>query len=199
MKTTITLSIFIFLSVTLFAQQFATTESGQKVKLNDDGTWEIVEENGNEDASIEELANKINTTECKLRKDEVDEFTGNLTKIHKVEKIGKSKTAFLFCYTARIGETYALYLYNVLDNGCVSTNTTATIKFSDGEILTLNHVGDIKCGASAAFILDGSVNMEEFLTKSIDKIRLTYTEGYMDFELKEKEAIQKQFACMVKG
>jgi hypothetical protein len=80
------LLLFLFLSGSLFAQKYATTDEGLRVQLNDDGTWILLEQ----DSSVKiELNPKIFTSSSKniaVKKSAVNDIILNYNPIKwKVE------------------------------------------------------------------------------------------------------------------
>lgn len=117
------------------------------------------------------------SAQCKYLKNETDEFTGKISKQTELQRIAPGVQAIILQYADIIGIAF----YADLD--CVSpSDSKAYIKFSDGEIIILNHKGDINCGEITALAVPINDHLKSFTTKPISKIRLVGDRS-MDFEL----------------
>lgn len=113
------------------------------------------------------LSSIISNAQCKLSKNEVDEFTGAIVKQTKWERIAPGVMVVIL----QQGPVIGLALY--ADLGCVSPNDSkAYFKFSDGSVITINHLGEIDCNENVGLILPINDYLEAFTTKSISKLRL---------------------------
>jgi hypothetical protein len=130
--------------------------------------------------------------QCSLTIDEIDEFTGDTKKVTKDVLIGKG-VGNLYASIGRINETKALYVKHKSDLGCVSSSSYIIIKWTDGTTTKLEHVGSIDCGDDITFIT--IVNENEH-NKSMEKIRVNYSDYYDDVTVNDKNFLINGFNCV---
>ena len=190
-----------------------TTTDGKKVTLKEDGTWEYV---------IEQVQERQETTSfdksiCMFEKNEVDEFTGNKKITLKEEAIGKGGIkgkSVLFAGYSRVGDFYYLQFRIYSDLGCVVESTSkVTLKFENGEVLDLLHIGKTDCGDYSRFLTvlippdsmgdDVWENaqrsiIEQFKTLKVEKVRLQGSKYYSDYGIdgNGKNFLSKMIYCL---
>ena len=127
-----------------------------------------------------------------LRKNVVDEFTGDIKKITEFYSVAEG-VGTLKLSAFHIGTLTGFYCYSTTDLGCCGTNSNYIIfKFSDNTTLKLDKdIADIDCsdGATSIYTLDPS----QIKGKTITKIRIQMSEYYDDLEVKGKYTIQQLF------
>lgn len=183
MKKITTTLFLVFAMVTLtFAQnQEATTTDGKKVILKPDGTWKYLEI---ETKKVETPKSDIDLSDCKYWKNEVDEFTGDVKKYTKSQKIGKSKYSYLNMELRRFDDSYLIFARYTGDLGCVSSDSYIMIKLQNGETVKIINFGDVDCGENAPMYFDLSKdNFNTLLQSPVDKIRVSGTEYYADIDM----------------
>lgn len=130
-----------------------------------------------------------------LRKNETDEFTGDVKKITEFYPVAEG-VGTLKLSAFHIGTLTGFYCYSTADLGCCGTNSNYIIfKFSDNTTLKLdNDRADIDCssGAISIYVLDPS----QIENKTITKIRIQMSEYYDDLEVKGEYTIQQLFEAI---
>ncbi len=197
-KITITLIMF-FASIALtFGQnQEATTNDGKKVILKNDGTWEYTVK----EEKVEKTTSDVDLSDCKYWKNEVDEFTGDVKKYTKSQKIGKSKYSFLNMELRRFNDSYLIYARYTGDLGCVSSDSYIMIKLKNGETIKLINFGDIDCGDNAPmYFYLSKENFKKLLQSPVDKIRVRGTKYYSDIDMLKPNFFIDYLKCIkIKG
>lgn len=199
------------LSFSLIAQIEATTESGKKVILNNDGTWSFKTE------SISP-AMRFDKSDCKYETREVDDFSGQVKLRTKRIEIGRAKTKDRFHASLARNGDYNFFMIKSItaDLGCmVSMKSSVQLKMADGEILEFIHIGDTDCSDGApfrAFLVEGELEglkdselmqlqeetIRKLKSKPVNLIRVKGSEYYADIILdKEGEAFfMKNLPCL---
>ena len=132
--------------------------------------------------------------DCKYKVNEVDDFTGSVKKITKFEPVGKSDVGILKASVIRVGEVYAVTFQFSADLECLSSDSYALVKFTDGTTLNINNIASIDCGDNPTFI--GSITKDSFLrSKTIDKIRLKY-DYYTDVLITNQSFLIEGLKCV---
>ncbi len=177
--TTTLILVFAVVAITFGQDQEATTNNGKKVILKSDGTWVYAKEE-----IIESPKSDVDLSDCKYWKNEVDEFTGDVKKYTKSQKIGKSKYSSLNMELRRFDDSYLIFARYTGDLGCVSSDSYIMIKLKNGETVKLINFGDIDCGENAPMYFDLSKeNFNKLLQSPVDKIRVSGTEYYSDIDM----------------
>jgi len=130
--------------------------------------------------------------QCSLRLDKIDDFTGETKKVTNDVLIGKG-VGNVYAALGRINETEALYIDHTSDLGCVSSSAYIIIKWTDGTTTTLEHLGDIDCGDDVTFLTLIDSNKHN---KSVEKIRINYSEYYDDIIVKTPDFLINGFNCI---
>lgn len=126
----------------------------------------------------------ISYSQCEYRVNEVDEFTGNVKKIIKSEKIAPRLTSYL----ARIGDLTAIYFWALDDLGCVSSRSYVILKYTDGTTEEIKHVTGIDCGSPT---FTGVIETG----KAVEKIRLHF-DTTQDYVVKDQDFIINGLECV---
>lgn len=187
--------LLLCLSFNLFSQEKATTDSGKKVLLKNDGTWEYIEE---KETVIS------NNVDCEYKTNEVDEFTKVSKLITEAKeflthKKGLSKK-YLTCniFFAKIDENRVLYLQWLFRTskaygsyGIIEEGADLILKMKDGSTLTLKAVSTDtgesnykknKTTYGSYYLLDKPTF--ELLKKSHpEKLRMYWSKGYEDYDI----------------
>jgi len=138
------------------------------------------------------LLTTLSIAQCSLRLDEIDDFTGETKKVTNDVLIGKG-VGNVYAALGRVNETEALYIDHTSDLGCVSSSAYIIIKWTDGTTTTLEHVGDIDCGDDVTFLTLIDSNKHN---KSVEKIRINYSEYYDDIIVKTPDFLINGFNCI---
>jgi hypothetical protein len=148
----------------------------------------------------------ISTQECKYSKNEVDDFTKRVVKVTSPQTVYNSSGQLNFLL-ARVDSVKILKIHYKLSTSSSKTlcfNNASKIMFILGNdsILKFDYVGDIECAESdvrvgsygsasykyeieGAFLLSDYL-IQEYLSKFfIKKIRIYFTDGYVDCELQD--------------
>lgn len=115
----------------------------------------------------------------KLITNEVDPFTGVRCVVTSLERTGKG-TDFIYISTFYIGGQTGLYVQAGRDIGCAGvTNNKFMILCTDGTVINCGEdLGKIDCADDATSIF--TIDAEKLSGKSIMKLRLSQSEGYID-------------------
>jgi len=208
MKKIITIILIAFSGFAYSQDIEVKTGSGKIVILHDNGTWEY------------KIIEKINTENldinCDYYKNEIDDFTGDEKLWTKSITIGKTKLKHKVKFQLRATKSksnnvIAISFTGFGDIGCVSSTSTAKLKFSDGEFVELKHFGDTDCGDILAFltILHSSdarfseltideEDWEKFNTMKIEMIRIQGSKYYTDVIIDDdkQDYILKYLNCV---
>jgi hypothetical protein len=81
------LLLFLFLSGSLFAQKYATTDDGLRVQLNDNGTWVLLEEDSSKTIPVNATLFTSSSKNIAVRKSTVNDLVLNYNPVKwKIEK-----------------------------------------------------------------------------------------------------------------
>ena len=196
----ITVLALIFFCVLAYAQVPATTDDGRKVILNEDGTWEYID--NAEDEEITEEAEKECVCKYQFFINKKDEFSGTANRRLKPVKIatsdrGKRLDAYVGHQQTPESNVYTLYLSFYENLGCMNNSSFAAIKFEDGSMLKLQHEGALDCASPMLFKADVSSHIDTFRRKKITTIRMQGTEYYSDIPLEKSDYFMDAFNCCI--
>jgi len=122
------------------------------------------------------LAATLNAQELSV--DKVDEFTGSVTKITKPYTIATG-TSTLRATWGRVGSTTFVGVSSSVDIGCAGAlGNYMVLLFDDGTTLRLEDMADIDCGEAPSGLF--VINAQQLEGKTIDKVRLKFSEVYVD-------------------
>lgn len=173
--------------------QEATTNDGKKVILKNDGTWEYAAK----EVKAEIIKSDVDLSDCKYWKNEVDEFTGDVKKYTKSQRIGKSKYYYLNMELRRFDDSYLIFARYTGDLGCVSSDSYIMVKLENGETIKLINFGDIDCGDNAPMYFDLSKeNFNKLINSPVDKIRVSGTEYYADIDMLKPKFFIDYLKCI---
>ena len=172
------------------------TSDGKIVILHDNGTWEY--------KIVEKLDISNIDVDCKYKKNEIDDFSGDKKLWTKAIKFGQTKLGHKTTFQLRAnkskdGNMIALAFDKFGDLGCMSQmRSNVKLKFSDGEMMELTHHSSTECRDGAEFmsiIYGDSEAMQELAmseedyeklkTMKIEMIRIQGTEYYTDVTIDE--------------
>lgn len=162
---------------------------------------------------------------CQYFVNEVDEFTGVSKKIVKSELLIAHTDSILKKYykmkpheyiecgieCGKIDELYAVYITWRIDTdeaykyyGIIPADAKFIIKFTDGSTIILNYAktvtGDTdfkkKFTTYMNFCQVDEKQKAELESKSVEKIRMYWSEGYTDYSVINSEVFKTQFNCL---
>ncbi|GET28789.1 hypothetical protein SD074_09910 [Prolixibacter sp. SD074] len=118
----------------------------------------------------------------------IDEFTESKNVTQNVPlPLFQKDFSYVISYLNKIDDKvycYFAFSENSTDILCLNSESKAMIKLDNGDVLTLNYLGDIECDKAVKFLTiltDDCVN--QLSKHEINKIRFYTTKGYLDFEL----------------
>ncbi len=192
-----TILIFTISSFSVFAQTEATTNDGQKVILNDDGTWKYTKTT---------QTNYIVSFECSdLISTETDKMTGHsITGAIKKLVISDdgSKNGFGI-FLLRASNTIIFNIHAVGAGGCIDDENKMNVLFRDGTRLELINDGDFNCDEEFTLYFGEAFGkkkqLEIFRTKEIETMRIWTTKSYVekDFSSDQSKQLMKTIDCLM--
>ena len=219
MKKFLALFIVILAFGETWSQINATTETGKKVILNEDFTWEY--------APVKSETESIPREDCNLVTDKIDAFTKDTVKSTAPIKIinytpeslsNKSKyksKGYIQCQSliVRSNSTYAILLawtvrtqnaYKSL--GAIRRGSKAIFMMENDETIEIqfleSHTGDANYSLDQTTykvtLIIPSDQMDSFRTIPIKKIRMYWSKGYQDYDIIDSNAILSQINCTIK-
>jgi hypothetical protein len=136
---------------------------------------------------------------CKLVKNEKDDFTGKIVKVTDNINVAPYKMFKLKGRVMRDGDQTFFALFFTAgtgDFGCVSNDSYVSFKFENSEeVLSLKHLGDIDCSALPVLIINVTEHTESLQNSNILKIRLGY-KSHIDIDLNDKQVFGKMLSCV---
>lgn len=137
------------------------------------------------------------SAQCKFQIDEVDQFSGNQKKMLKFSTIGKLDKALMpmKASISKIGGDYHLWLRINMNIGCVSGESFALVKFTDGELLTLPYSGPVSCKETPSFITRINDHLGEFKDKQVEAIRIRFDQT-IDINITNNLALHDMLTCL---
>jgi hypothetical protein len=188
--------LFMGVMVHMQGQVKATTKEGKAVDLNNDGTWEYSEYPETNDTLAPHHV--LCTCLFKYRKNEIDEYTGEIRKILKPVFIGTGDTRRkMNAYVAQIGGAYMIYLNFFSDLGCMNSDSYAIFTFEDNTSIRLKHTGITECGKVMYFVANVTPYIQEFSSKSVDRIDLTGSLYHSHITLEKRDYFKEAFNCCI--
>lgn len=214
-KFTTIAAIVLLVTGNLFSQEEAITKDGKTVMLNQDGTWKYIEK-----VVEQPIESK---TDCEYTTNEVDEFTGNekvivkeevfLTHTEESMKKYMKNRDYTTCktYCAKIGGLKVLYVYWKLLTkeaykyyGTIQKSAGFTIKLTNGEMMNLKYdsydSGDAnyKGGYTtySSYIILSDEDIDKLTSNEVDKVRMSWSKGYQDYEITNKRFFINQLPCV---
>ncbi len=198
MKKIFLLSI-IFLGLTTvqaYSQIVATTEEGEKVILNEDGTWMYADE--------QQQAQSLTCED--LISIETDKMTGesvigakNLLKVFKDENNQHGFAIFV-----HKGKRSIIFSIKVLGaSNCIQDDSKILILFRDGERMELNNEGGENCDANFTLMFEGPAGkkkeLRKFGSKEVESFRIWTAKGFVENDFSPMESIKfmKTVSCLV--
>ena len=143
--------------------------------------------------------------DCVYKINEKDDFTGTyklVTENYKFTKGMISSIPFLYFKLGRFiekSDTLRVLYVNSSGANMYCFNQDSKIMFKCGEkIIELKFVGEVDCGESIQSY--ATINDEEFFllqNNRIDKVRIYYSEGYIDFEKIDSEYFLNYLHCIL--
>lgn len=189
--------IFTLSSLSILAQTEATTNSGKKVILNDDGTWKYVETSSNESKLSLDCSDLIST--------ETDKMTGKSTTSSKETLIisdDGGKTGFGI-FILDISGTLVFSIQAVGAGNCIDDENKMNILFRDGTRLELVNNGKFNCDGKFTLYFGGSFGknneLELIKTKEIETVRIWTSKSYVekDFSSIQSKQLIKTIECLL--
>jgi hypothetical protein len=188
------LLFFLLIPSFCICQETATTESGKKVILNKNGTWEYAK---NKPSTISELTCEAIT---ETTTDKVTGETSTATKDYMT--IGTKTKGFDIIL---LNSKSSVLVFNITVNGtvgCIDKGQKANILFRDGTRLELSHASKFNCGNDFTVYLGGVWNttdqLQELRTKEVETLRVWGSSGFVesDFTQYESKKLLKGFQCL---
>lgn len=135
--------------------------------------------------------------QCKYQLDEVDKFSGKKKQLLKFSTIGKLDKALMpmKASVSKIGDDYHLWLRINMSLGCVSGESFAIVKFTDGEVITLPYAGAVNCHENPSFTAKINDFIEQFKDKQIEAIRIQF-DRVADINITNNFAIHDMLTCL---
>jgi hypothetical protein len=197
MKSIITISVALFMSITFCnAQTQATTNDGKLVLLNEDGSW----------AYEEKIETKIEPTACDAYiSTDVDKVTGKKsTAIKKsiiVSKNGGKKGFGFFLMNSK--KSLIMSIKAVGAGGCIDDDAKMNVLFTDGSRLELINNGKFNCKSKFTLYFGGGFGqekiLENFKNKEVEIIRIWTTKSFVEetFTKQQREDLKNTINCLV--
>lgn len=180
-------------TVAAFSQKVATTEEGEKVILNEDGTWMYADEQQQAASlSCEDLISV-----------ETDKMTGksvigakNLLKVLREDGNG-------FAIFVQKGKRSLIFSIKVMGaSECINADSKILILFRDGERMELTNEGGANCDANFTLMFEGPAGkkkeLKKFASKEVESFRIWTARGYVENDFSPMESIEfmKTVACL---
>ena len=125
--------------------------------------------------------------------DEVDAFTGKITKVTYQEQVGKGKEYSLYLIMARLTDVREKPIFSMIFKtnaglGCAgSLEEYVMFKFTDGSVLRYNGFGEVDCDKTAMSMFE--INLNDFKDKTVEKIRLKRHKSLLDYDVEGEYTI----------
>lgn len=203
MKKVMNLIGCLVIAMTVTAQVEVTTASGQRVLLNEDGTWEYVAIEEIEVAFVKELTGELTCDDVLLVTE--DRVTG--------VTIVSTKEGFVLADTSEergLGiimmqsDRGLIWNTRVMNRACVDDKQRMNILFRDGSRLELVNDGKFNCQGDFTLYFGGVFGkgrqLKQLQEKEIETIRVGTRTGFAEQTLTEYESafMKKAFGCIVK-
>ena len=201
MKSILLYSIaFLFLAFNnSFAQTKATTQDGREVILNEDGTWEFVEE-----SSEEEILSMENPESCtNWIETEEDKVTGDQQTVAKNTLIISSdggKTGFGILAFKGNNNSPILSIQAVGAGNCIDESAKINILYRDGTRSEIFSDNDFNCDARATLYFGGvfgkSKELRDLSSKEIETMRVWTNDSYVEKDFTKEQSMQLKYTMM---
>lgn len=131
---------------------------------------------------------------CNYATNETDEFTGAVKVATKMVEVGNGghRLNELHFRAGRVDKEHWLEFFMYGSSGCSSSGSYAIVKFTDGSTVRLENFGKVNCKAPS---IRARYDPLAFDGKTVEKVRLGYTEGYHDCEVTKPDVIAKALEC----
>lgn len=185
MQKLIFILLTVFFAPMLFAQQNAITEDGKKVILNEDGTWEYVQE---ETGGIPGDCSTYIVTDA-------DKMTGvsSTSTIRRiiVSRDGGKSGLFISGYFADGELTITIETHGA--SLCMEPGSDINILFRDGSKLDMQNNHKYNCEQKGAIYFGGrwgnKKELQQLMKKEIETMRVHTTDGFVQEDFPEKASI----------
>ena len=179
-----------------FAQTKATTEDGRKIILNEDGTWEFVEESFKDDnlsmENPESCNNWIETTKDKVTGDQQVTAKSKIIISSDGGQTGFGILAFLDNNNFPI-----LSIQAVGAGNCIDESTKINILYRDGTRSEIYSNNDFNCDARASLYFGGvfgkSKELRNLSSKEIETMRVWTNDSYVEKDFTEEQSMQLKY------
>jgi hypothetical protein len=131
--------------------------------------------------------------QCKLIKDDIDDFTGDTIKVTKQALVGYYGSYYLKSSVGRVNQQHIIYFNFSGDMGCVSGDSYVIVKFKDGTTEQFDHQGDVDCSTGASLIV---IFDKEQMTKPVEKIRVSHSQNYADVDVRKETFFIEAINCI---
>lgn len=202
-KTLLILTFFSIWITSSFGQiQKATTESGKKVILNSNGTWEYEKEK-EDSTSVEQ-----STENCNIYIETItDKVTGEASTSAKstliVSRDGGKKGFGIFLMKGS-KSTKLIFVISAAGAGsCIDKGDKINILFTDGTRLELYSDGKFNCKGQATLYFGGvfgkNSELEMLKNKKIETLRVWTNNGYVEenFTIGNQNEFQHTVSCLL--
>ncbi|MDZ7740995.1 MAG: hypothetical protein U5Q03_04410 [Bacteroidota bacterium] len=189
------LFLFLFACPVVFSQKTATTEDGQKVILQEDGTWMYADEQQQaEGLSCEDLISI-----------ETDKMTGKSVigakKLLKVLKDEENQNGFaIFVHKGKRSIIFSIKVLGA--SNCIQDDSRILILFRDGERMELTNEGGANCEANFTLMFEGPAGkkreLRKFGSKEVESFRIWTARGFVenDFSPIQSLHFMKIVSCL---
>lgn len=163
--------------------------------------------------------------ECKYSTNEIDDFTGNekvVTKpqlfvahtdssLMKYYKRKKQQYLEIECYTGRVNDVKALYIYVTIQTkkayeyyGALSSDSKVMFKMNNGDLVELkiasSDFGDTNYDYGyttySTYMMVDDSDIDSFINNSVDKVRVYWSKGYEDYDCDNPNLLKELFYCI---
>jgi uncharacterized protein DUF3157 len=193
MRKLIFVVLLVFTAIWANAQTEATTNDGQKVVLNDDGTWQF---------AIEE----VTSFECEdLILVETDKMTAtsiiSAKKRVNVYNANESNGFGIFVYLDKREIVFSIKVKGASE--CIQTDSKILVLFRNGKRMELKNQGDANCNANFFLYFEGSHGQKKelkmFADKEVESFRIWTAKSYVeqDFTPNQSKQFMKTVECLM--
>ncbi|PKA82356.1 hypothetical protein ATE92_0484 [Ulvibacter sp. MAR_2010_11] len=199
----LTIAISFSFSQFLSSQINATTLDGDKVLLNENGTWTYVENDTHDATENTELSSDCSS----YISTETDKMTGKSStganeKLIISEDGGKTGFGILMLNSSS-SKSLILSIQAVGAGSCVDDDNKINILFRDGSRLELVNDGKFNCDAKMTLYFGGvfgkKKQLEELAAKEIETMRVWTSKSYVerDFSSAQSKQFMKTISCLI--
>ena len=129
-------------------------------------------------------------SQCGYSKNEVDDFTGQVTKKTKSEVVGDN----LFISAVRIGNDYGAYIMQS-KHACVGNDSYVIFKFTDGTVLKKKHITGFSCDDTPSITV--LFTEQSLQNNPIEKMRVKYSDTYRDVDCTNPNILIDHYKCLI--